>query len=124
MLCQPKLDFVLLFVESPQKSQEFYTHLLQQSPVESSSTFVMFALANGVMLGLWSRYTAQPAVTSLPGAMEISFNYEDIDGLYQSWLDLGIQMAQPPTEMEHGRTFVALDPDGHRIRINRLKEEV
>jgi hypothetical protein len=26
-------------------------------------------------------------------------------------------MAQTPTEMDFGTTFVALDPDGHRLRV-------
>jgi hypothetical protein len=26
-------------------------------------------------------------------------------------------MAQAPTELDFGRTFVALDPDNHRLRV-------
>ena len=29
----------------------------------------------------------------------------------------GLTIAQPPTDMEFGRTFTALDPDGHRLRV-------
>jgi predicted enzyme related to lactoylglutathione lyase len=32
-------------------------------------------------------------------------------------------VAQKPTDMDFGRTFVVLDPDGHRIRVYKLHEE-
>jgi hypothetical protein len=54
------LGFVLLFVANPQKSGLFYQELFDMKPIEESPTFVMFALKNGVMLGLWSKYTAEP----------------------------------------------------------------
>ena len=54
----PSLGFVLLFVANPQKSSLFYQELLEIKPIEESPTFVLFALQNGVMLGLWSKYTA------------------------------------------------------------------
>lgn len=120
----PQLGFVLLFVSSPQASGEFYSRLFGIKPVEESPTFVLFALGNGVMLGLWSKKTAEPAVTTGGGGSEIVFSESKIDELYDRWLKLGISMAQPPTDMDFGRTFVALDPDGHRIRIYRHYEDV
>ena len=53
----PSLGFVLLFVSNPQKSSFFYQEIFELKPIEESSTFVMLALKNGVMLGLWSKYT-------------------------------------------------------------------
>jgi len=29
----------------------------------------------------------------------------------------GLAIVQPPENLDFGRTFVALDPDGHRLRI-------
>ena len=113
----PQLGFILLFVENPQKSSLFYQDILEIKPVKESPTFVMFALKNGVMLGLWSRYTAAPPVVVSPGAMEVAFVVEDVDALYEVWGKKHVTMAQKPTDMEMGRTFVALDPDGHRIRV-------
>ena len=51
----PSLGFVLLFVANPQKSSLFYQEIFGTKPIEESPTFVMFALKNGVMLGLWSK---------------------------------------------------------------------
>ncbi|MFA6916874.1 MAG: VOC family protein [Parachlamydiales bacterium] len=118
----PNLGFVLLFVANPLKSSQFYQEILDIKPVEESPTFVMFALKNGVMLGLWSRYTAEPRVDTNPGALEICFPSADVDALYEEWGNKQVTIAQKPTDMDFGRTFVALDPDGHRIRVYKLFE--
>lgn len=117
------LDMVLLFVENPVQSAAFYSQIFDQKPIEQSPTFALFALPNNIMLGLWSHKTAEPPVLAKAGASEIAFSQEDVDNTYNKWLKWGIPMAQPPTDMDFGRTFVALDPDGHRIRVYRLREE-
>ncbi len=38
-------------------------------------------------------------------------------------LDRGLTIAQAPSDMDFGRTFVALDPDGHRLRVYWLSDE-
>lgn len=118
----PTLGFVLLFVENPQKSGLFYQDLFNLKPIEESSTFVMFALKNGVCLGLWSKYTAEPRVEAPAGCLEICFPTEDVERLYEAWGKKHVTVAQKPTEMDFGRTFVILDPDGHRIRAYKLSE--
>lgn len=119
----PSLGFVLLFVENPQKSSLFYQEIFEIKPIEESPTFVMFALKNGVMLGLWSRHTAEPRVEAPAGALEIGFPTDDVDILYEEWGKKHATVAQKPTDMVFGRTFVILDPDGHRIRAYKLFEE-
>ncbi len=123
MFAVPALGYVLLFVSDPIKSDRFYNQILGLKPVEESPTFVLYVLNNDVKLGLWSRDTAEPKVDALPGATEICFEEKNIDVLYTDWVKQGIVMAQPPTDMDFGRTFVALDPDGHRIRIYTLHRE-
>ena len=118
----PNLDFVILFVTNPLESSAFYSRLFGLQPVEQSPTFAMFALPNGATLGLWSRETAEPQVLAGGGGSEIAFSEENVDQIYDQWLSLGIPMAQRLTDMDFGRTFVALDPDGHRVRIYRLSE--
>ncbi|HLB40515.1 MAG TPA: VOC family protein [Candidatus Babeliales bacterium] len=114
------LGFVLLFVTNPQKSAEFYQQIFGLKPVEISPTFAMFPLANGVMLGLWSKYTAEPQVTAPAGAMDIGFPVDDVDAMYDSLGAQQVTIVQKPTDMDFGRTFVLLDPDGHRIRVYKL----
>lgn len=117
------LNYVLLFVKNPIESGAFYSRLLGIEPLEQSPTFVLFGLPNGIMLGLWSSATAEPPVLAKAGGSEIAFSVKEVDALHDRWVQLGVPMAQKPTDMDFGRTFVALDPDGHRIRAFRMWEE-
>jgi predicted enzyme related to lactoylglutathione lyase len=112
-------NFVLLYVENPGRSAAFYADLLGRPAAESSATFAMFAMASGVMLGLWGREGVRPAANA-PGGGEIAFAVESreaVDGRCADWRARGLNIVQPPTDMDFGRTFVALDPDGHRLRV-------
>jgi hypothetical protein len=40
----------------------------------------------------------------------------------ESSLFYHVTVAQKPVDMDFGRTFVILDPDGHRIRAYKLAE--
>ena len=116
----PTFSFVLLYVDSPAASAAFYADLLGRPPVESSPTFSMFALREGVMLGLWSKHTVEPAPAGGPGAAEVAFTVQSADAVravHAEWSGRGLSILQAPTEMDFGHTFVALDPDGHRLRV-------
>jgi hypothetical protein len=53
--------FILLYVEEPQASADFYTRLLNRRPLDSSPNFVMFELSPNLRLGLWARRDVEPA---------------------------------------------------------------
>ena len=113
------IHFILLYVESPKTSEAFYADILGRPAADSSPTFVMFAMTSGVMLGLWKRDGVAPAA-SAPGGAEIAFavpNAEAVDAQCADWRGRGLPIVQSPTDMDFGRTFVALDPDGHRLRV-------
>jgi predicted enzyme related to lactoylglutathione lyase len=115
----PDPNFVILYVDSPAASAAFYADLLGKAPVEASPTFAMFALNSGVMLGLWARRTVEPEATGSGGG-EIAFTVADsaaVDATHADWKERGLRILQSPTEMDFGRTFVAGDPDGHRLRV-------
>jgi catechol 2,3-dioxygenase-like lactoylglutathione lyase family enzyme len=107
---------ITLYVDQPKASTAFYAKLLELAPIQSSPTFVMFALPGGVRLGLWSRHTVEPAATAAGGGGEIAFAVKDVDGLHAAWAASGLAILQAPSDAEFGRSFVALDPDGHRLR--------
>lgn len=112
-------NFLILYVSSPGNSVAFYADLLGKAPVEASPTFAMFALDTGTMLGLWAAHTVQPAANAAGGA-EIAFAVDGTDrvrSMYAAWRAKGLEIAQEPTGMDFGFTFVALDPDGHRLRV-------
>ena len=111
--------FVLLYVNQPEASARFYAQLLQREAVEASPTFAMFALGDGLMLGLWARHTVAPAATATAGAGELAFVLPDTDAVDQAcvrWQGLGVPIAQAPVRLDFGYTCVGLDPDGHRLR--------
>lgn len=117
-----KLTYALLYVDEPQKSEQFYAKLLGIKAVESSPTFSLFVLPNGFKLGLWVKSGVEPVATAQPGASELGFPVEDVDTAYKEWKERGATIAQEPTNMDFGRTFVAVDPDGHRLRVFKLAD--
>jgi predicted lactoylglutathione lyase len=112
-------NFILLNVDDPVASARFYAGLIGKEPVEASPGFAMFALASGVMLGLWLKPDVIPAAGAAGGSelAFTAFGTAAVDQLCASWQRRGLRIAQPPTMMDFGYTFVALDPDGHRLRV-------
>jgi catechol 2,3-dioxygenase-like lactoylglutathione lyase family enzyme len=113
-------SFVLLYVENPTASAAFYADLLGKPPVEQSPGFAMFALDSGVMLGLWARRGVTPAPAAAPGAGELAFTVADaaaVRAAHEGWSRRGLRIVQPPVDLDFGHTFLALDPDGHRLRV-------
>ena len=115
----PDINFVLLYVENVATSEAFYTRTLGRPAIDSSPGFAMIPAAPGVMLGLWRRDEVAPPAGS-PGGGEIAFALESdaaVDATHAEWRARGVTIAQPPTRLDFGYTFVGLDPDGHRVRV-------
>lgn len=117
----PDLDMTILYVANPPRSAGFYADITDRPPVELSPGFAMFVLANGARLGLWKRGDVAPEVAdTAPAGSEICFTVETADAVravHAEWSRRGLKIAQAPVEMDFGHTFVALDPDGHRLRV-------
>ena len=112
-------DFILLYVADPAASARFYSDLLSKQPIEASPGFAMFEARPGMMLGLWRRDEVAPAANQ-PGGFELGIPVSadsDVDSTARDWAARGITIAQQPEDMDFGRTFTALDPDGHRLRV-------
>ena len=112
------ISFILLFVEDTARSAEFYARLLEKPVVEASPTFAMIPAGANLMLGLWRRDGVAPAAGA-PGGGEIAVALPDaaaVSAAHARWASQGARIAQAPAKMDFGFTFVALDPDGHRIR--------
>ncbi|MFO1147218.1 MAG: VOC family protein [Alsobacter sp.] len=117
----PPSHFVILYVDQPRASAAFYAGLLGAPILEAADTFAMLPLREGVMLGLWSRRTVQPAAEAAGGGGgELAFVQPDRDAvsaLHGAWAGRGVRILQAPAAMDFGFTFTALDPDGHRLRV-------
>ena len=119
------MNNILLYVDSPTDSAKFYANLLDKQPLNISPNFALFALDSGVKLGLWSRHDVQPSAT-LVGGSELGFSVEErglVDAHYEAWKRQGLRIAQERVEIDFGYTFVALDPDGHRLRVFALNPQ-
>jgi predicted enzyme related to lactoylglutathione lyase len=113
-------NFVLLHVADPVASVSFYSDLLEKPVIQSEPGFAMLPLSEAVLLGLWLATDADPSGIGKPGASEISFDVADLKALTQlhaDWAAKGLAILTEPVEMPFGHTFVAADPDGHRIRV-------
>ena len=113
------VGFILVYVDDVAASEAFYASILGRPAVESSPTFAMLPAAPGLMLGLWRRDGVAPAATPAGGG-EIAFPVDgagEVDRLFAEWRAQGVTIAQPPATMDFGYTFVALDPDGQRLRV-------
>jgi catechol 2,3-dioxygenase-like lactoylglutathione lyase family enzyme len=108
--------FVLLYVDEPQKSADFYARLLDRQP----PNLVMFALAPDLRLGLWARRDVQPAPLGAGDTGELAMavgSNEEVEALCAEQRRKGVTILQEPVTMDFGRTFLAADPDGHRLRV-------
>ena len=112
-------NFLILYVKNPTDSATVYARLLGRPAADSAPNFAMFALTSGVMLGLWAAHDVAPAATPIGGA-EVGFALDSrqaVDDCHARWQQLDLRIIQPPTDLDFGHTFTALDPDGHRLRV-------
>ncbi|WP_437608450.1 VOC family protein [Erwinia sp. V71] len=113
-------NLILLYVADPLRSSEFYQQLLGCAPDVALPTWAAFSFDNGLNLGLWSTSARDFVSTGNGHRAELSFMVADatrVEALYQQWLAQDVTIEQPPFDAVFGRTFVALDPDGHRLRV-------
>ncbi|HZZ61903.1 MAG TPA: VOC family protein [Roseiarcus sp.] len=113
------VSFVLIYVDDVSKSEAFYASILGRAAIESSPTFAMLPAGPSLMVGLWRRDGVKPPASRGAGG-EIAFtakNEAEVDALCDDWRARGVEIAQSPIAMDFGYTFVALDPDGQRLRV-------
>ena len=116
----PAFSLAILYVAEPEASASFYAHLFGHEPVESSPTFCMLPLGSGAMLGLWARDGVRPSPDVAPGGSELAYTVDNssaVDRLHAEWTGQGITILERPTDHDFGRSFVAADLDGHRLRV-------
>ena len=116
----PDPNLILLYVDDPARSVAFYERLLGRKPAAAFPTYAAFELASGLTLGLWSTKAKDFVSSGIGHRVELAFMVESertVDELHDAWRNAGVAIEQEPMTAVFGRTFVALDPDGHRIRV-------
>lgn len=114
-------DTILFYVEDIPRSQAFYTQLLGVEPEIASPGFVRYGAEDGHKFAIWKRAAALPAASVTGGGGEVNFTAKtrhEVDGLYAAWKKNGVKFLEEPADVQFiGYTFVAVDPDGHRLRV-------
>lgn len=114
------IDSVVLYVKDIEASQRFYTQVLGCRSQVLSPTFVAINFANNITVTLKQNTSLIPASNITGGGSELSIVVADstkLQQLYQSWKVQSVEFAQDLIQLSFGVNFVALDPDGHRIRV-------
>lgn len=118
-MLQPNL--IILYVEDPLASVAFYRTIFGKEPRAEFPTFSSFEFDNGLTIGLLGK-ASEAIVQSTPGdRTELGFMVKDeaaVEACYEDWKAKGLTIVQALTRFGFGPSFVALDPDGHRLRVS------
>lgn len=116
-------SLMILYVEDPLQSADFYCQLFGIQPIEKSSSFSLLRLYENFNLGLWLKNEVHPPSKQERGGSEISVavaSKREVDEVYEKWQSRKVTMIQGPVDRDFGYSFVACDPDLHRIRVYKL----
>ncbi|MDE1233341.1 MULTISPECIES: VOC family protein [Vibrio] len=115
-----KIDSFVLYVSDVQHSMDFYAKAFGCEPQLLSPTFATLDFADNVKITLKQINALTPASNVKGGGTELSMpisEKEIFDKLFSDWKEKGIEFAQEVEASVFGFNFVAVDPDGHRIRV-------
>lgn len=113
-------DSIVLYVEDITATMKFYTDILGREVRLLAPTFASCQLESGLSLEFKTRSQAEPKAAMTGGGAELCISVPEaaaLHELFEAWKAKGLRFAQLPTNLAFGPTFVALDPDEHRIRV-------
>lgn len=113
-------NLVLFYVKDPIESTLFYEKIFDHKPVAAFPTYAAFSFPNGLTFALWSTSAKDFVSLGDGNRSEIAFMVPEeleVRRLREAWGNMGVKIEQDLFKAVFGLTFVALDPDGHRIRV-------
>lgn len=123
MILEPNV--IVLYVDDLARASQFYQDLLGIKPIDASPTFHSFILSNGMNLALKAKHSVMLPTEAKSGNGELAFTLDSnqkVDELFATWQAKKIDILLPPTQVPFGYTFVALDPDGHQLRVASIRK--
>ncbi|EGR3003517.1 glyoxalase [Vibrio parahaemolyticus] len=114
------IDSFVLYVSDIQQSMGFYAKAFDCEPQLLSPTFAALSFAENVKITLKQSNELTPTSEVKGGGTELSMpipDKETFEKLFANWKEKGIEFEQEIEASVFGFNFVAIDPDGHRIRI-------
>lgn len=112
--------FITVLCGRPAKKRLILRKNFFNKTSSSFPTYVAFSFENGLTFSLWSLHAKNFVSGGTGHRCELSFLVENEDivrEMRKQWEKLGVMIEQDLHEAAFGLTFVALDPDGHRIRV-------
>ncbi len=115
---------LMLYVHDLQKSFEFYSNVagLPTVPEMSDEHFIVLRPSGGSLIALEDVHVVKNP-THPAGSMEIGFEVDDIDRVYQDWKAKGAEIVEEPGPMPFGSAFLARDPEGHYITVYHIARQ-
>lgn len=113
-------NLIIFYVKNPLESSEFYTKIFKIKPVQAFPTWASFSFPNGLHFALWSTKAKDFVSEGTGSRSELCFlvsDEQEVRRLREEWGHLGVKIEQDLFKAVFGLNFVALDPDGHRIRV-------
>ncbi len=111
-------DQLITFIYSADlgRSHEFYADKLGLTMTLDQGACRIYRVSDSSSIGVCTHHEPQPQGTIL------TLVTDDVDGWYQELLQAGVTIEQPPQSNEqfHIYHFVAEDPDGHQVEIQRF----
>ncbi len=110
----------IVYVNDAPAAAHFYGDLLDSSPSFETPGYIVFDLGPGADLALWSGQF-EDLSPDVPRTGEICLaidgGSDELDAIFTLWQSKGITILHEPQDAGFGRTFLAADPDGNRIRV-------
>ncbi|MDO9417649.1 VOC family protein [Pararhizobium sp.] len=116
----PTPNLIILYVEDTIASAAFYRKLLGIEPHAEFPGYSSFQMDTGLTLGLLAKTSTAVVPSAAGDRTELAFMVkadDDVTAQYEDWKTKGLTIVQDLTRFEFGPSFVALDPDGHRLRV-------
>lgn len=110
----------IVYVNDAPAAARFYGDLLGMSPSFETPGYITFDLGTGADLALWSGQfdNLSPDVPRTSEVcLAIDGGPDQLDAIFNQWQSKGITILDEPHDAGFGRTFLAADPDGNRIRV-------
>lgn len=117
-MLQPNV--IVLYADNLAVTSRFYQEVLGIEPVEASASFHSFKLSGEMSLAVKARTSVVPPAEEKNTNGELAFMLESrerVNALFTEWQAKNIRIILQPAQLPFGYTFVALDPDGYRLRF-------
>lgn len=117
----PAPNLFLVYVTDIERATDFYSSLFEIAPLMLTPRYVPFEVAPGVLFALWNgrgEAVSQETPRSSEVGLMLPRSSASVDGLFEQWVEKGVDVVEEPHDEVFGRTFVIADPDGNLIRVS------